>query len=169
MKKIILFLAVISVFLNSCVNIKTKEKSIIASNIFINDIMYNINNIEKYYYNPVEGIYYIYLEMNNEFNKIFDENFEEHPNLSKQYWGDNILKQLILLNNYFGNIIKYELMNIEYNFEMFPFYDYGYPHHITIELLIYYENIVLRKKIWGYYIKEIDKIIIVSMSIGIYN
>jgi hypothetical protein len=165
MKRKYLFLCVLPIFLFSCINIKEKATS--ASNIFINDIIYDINNIVNYYYNPTEGIYYVFLNIDNDIIILYDE-IEENdisPNYT-QYIGDDVINKLNKLKSYFGQIIKYEIIDIKYEYDIFPFYDYGYPHGVIIKLLVYYNNIILSENIYGYYIKEIDKIKMVSYDIS---
>ena len=166
MKKII-FIFCINTVLFSCASIGVREKAIIASNYMINDILHDINNIKNYYYNPVDGINYIFL---NIYNDVYNVNEEENASLNyKEYLSDDFFIKLEEIRNYFGEIIEYEILNIEYEYNIFPFYDYGYPHLIDIELKIYYKNIVIMEHIRGYYIKEIDKINIVGYSIRKYK
>jgi len=145
------------------VNMNIKEKAIIASKYMVNDIMYDINRIQEYYYNPTDGVCYTFLNIDKD---IYDKN-EDNDTIGKyrQYSGDDFINKINEVKTYLGEIVKYEIIEIKYTYDIFRFEDYGYPHGIFIDLKVYYNNIILNETIYGYYIKETDKIGIVSYYI----
>jgi hypothetical protein len=151
MKFIKIYILLAVVVLTSCNNIK--NKAILASNLMINDILNNNEKIEEYFYNPIEDIIYVWLN-------IYDKN--EIGNY-KQYGGkDDFLKNYIEAKNQYGKLIDYEIININYKFELLPFYDYGRHNNVDIILKCYYENKITEENISGIYSKENNKIYIVS-------
>ena len=139
--KINIFL--IMILLTSCNNFK--DKALFASNEMIKDYIHNNENIKKYFYKPAENIVYSWLN-------IYDE----------QYGGNDFFGKYIEIKNRYGNLLNYNIIQIRYKHEYFPFYDYGYPYCVEINLKCYYKNIITEENISGYYIKEINKINIVS-------
>jgi hypothetical protein len=129
------------IILSACDNIK--NEAILASNEMISDITFNYKIIDKYFYEPSENVFYIFLNI-----------FDDQGNW-KQYSGKDFLEKYTEVKNSYGSLLNYEILQIEYDFNLFPFYDYGYPHRIDIELKCYYENIIKKETIGGYYIKEI--------------
>jgi hypothetical protein len=142
---------IFALLLFSCSSMK--NNAIKAAEIMLNDIIYNRENIKDYFYNPVDDIYYIFLN-------VYDENGKWI-----QYSGGNLLEKYNEIKNNYGEIINYEIIKIEYDYDIFPFYDYGYPHGIRIEMKVHYNGFSTYENINGYYIKEIDKTNIASYSI----
>jgi hypothetical protein len=147
------FLLLITVFyFYACESIE--NKAIIASNSMVNDFIYTNENIAKYFYRPYDDILYIFLDVYDNNGKLI------------QYSGDDFINKFIEIKNNYGKINNYEIIKTEYDYDIFPFYDYGYPHGVLIELRCYYNNnIITNETINGYYIKERNEINIVSYSI----
>jgi hypothetical protein len=122
----------------------------------ISDIIFNNEKIANYFYRPIDDVIYVFLNIDNNFKPV---------NEWKQYTGEDFLKEFIKIKNSYGPLLKYEIIKIEYDFDLFPFYDYGYPHGIKIIIKCYYNNLIKKEIIYGYYIKEIGKTQIVSYNI----
>jgi hypothetical protein len=121
----------------------------------IDDYMYNNEMISEYFYRPAENIVYVWLDIYDEDGKYI------------QYGGKDFLQKFIEIKNSFGDLLAFDIINIKYDFDLFSFYDYGYPHRIIIKLKCFYNDyLITSEMIHGYYIKEIDKINIVSYSIS---
>ena len=166
MKTIKLIICVFILFLlSSCSSISIKEKAIIASYDVIEKIFYDIKNINEYLYNPADEILYAFLDIYKGVYDLFEEDENDTILHYRQYSGDDFFSKYIEIKEYLGKIKKYEIMNINYQYDMLPLYDYGYPYSVKIDLKIYYDNIILEEVIHGYYLKEIDRINIVSYSI----
>jgi hypothetical protein len=151
MKLIKIYILLAVILLTSCNNIK--NKAFIASNLMINDFINNNDKIEEYFFNPIEDIIYVWLN-------IYDIN--EIGNY-KQYGGkDDFLKNYIEIKKQYGKLLDYEIINIEYKYELLPFYDYGHHNNVNINLKCYYENRITEENISCIYLKENNKIYIVS-------
>jgi hypothetical protein len=147
------------ILLFSCEN--TKENAVIASNKMIADIIYDNNRIVEYFYEPVDGKYHVFFELSDESGKMIKDKNGNWP----RYSGADFLEKFIETKNRYGVLNKFDIIEIKYKYDFFPFYDYGYPYGIEIELECFYENGITTEYIHGYYIKEIDKINIVSYNI----
>jgi hypothetical protein len=119
----------------------------------INDFINNKENIEVYFFNPIEDIIYVWLDIYN-INEIKNK---------KQYGGkEDFLKNYIEVKNQFGELLDYKIIKNKYRFELLPFYDYGRHNNVDITLKCYYENKITDENISCVYLKENNKIYIVS-------
>jgi hypothetical protein len=45
----------------------------------------------------------------------------------RQYSGDDFIEKFTTIKNHYDNIAKYKVVKIEYDYDPFSLYDYGYP------------------------------------------
>ncbi len=152
MKKNI-FILILGIML--CFSCATKKIALEQSEIMINEIYTNINNkelIDKYLYRPIlESPDFIYCIFQEEgVPEKVDEEFLETYNKYRQS---------------IGKLIEYSIVKHKYDFELLPWYDYGYPHGIYIKVKCVYENTITEESFYGYYIKECKKCAIACFSV----
>lgn len=132
--------------------INSSKKMIAEIYVSSNEII----NLDKYLYKPVDDSVYcnfrIFKNDTHNKNMITDE-YSDFPEIIYTH-----IKP-------YGKLLNYSIIDIDYEYDMFPFYDYGRSHNVKIILLCEYEHMHTKEILDGYYIKEIEKIGIVSYYI----
>ena len=141
----ILLVSVSIILFNSCSNIE--NIAIDSSKKMITDLFNNNDSFGKYVYRPDKDTLFTLIRV-----------YKNNTMIDNLIDGDEtFVNPIIFYKNKkekYGTLKNYEILEMEYQYTLFPLWDYGYPHSVKTKLTCQYNEMKTEEIITVYYIKE---------------